>query len=437
VPGLLRWTLLLSLLGHSMGVAALKLLPVSEQASTSARLTELLRLPPPAAPEPLPSPTPAREERFVRASRPAAPPPPDTELQSERDQAASRPRRSPTVSPAGPSRPAQQRGDAPGGHRTIEESPGSLHTRRGGPDGTPAALSRGARGGGGQLGHRGRQAPSEQAGRTTGGGARRGDRAPHPSDARFAGRALPRLAPDSPWWRPTVARLQVSAGPARAMAHGPVAPAPAEGLAPAPVEAPQAPRAAEVPEETTDTAPASPRPTPGAERHVVAAPMGDPIEELREALGFGVLDRGELAPRPRAPGLDHAAGASSSAPSAPFDLPADLISEVDARGTPLGRWVAAAGRRIEERWRGLDLSAHDRARGIQGDVTVCYRVLPSGRVLDVHVRRSSGLAGLDTMAVAAVPDRLPRPPRDHGGDGLVHCVTLRYSNPQVSMGLPL
>jgi TonB family protein len=78
----------------------------------------------------------------------------------------------------------------------------------------------------------------------------------------------------------------------------------------------------------------------------------------------------------------------------------------------------------------------ERARGLQGEVTVRYQVHPSGRVRGVTVVRSSGHPSLDALAVAAVPARLPRPPAAARPDGLVYEHTLGYRNPLVLVSPP-
>lgn len=430
--GLLRWTVLGSVLMHSLWLASLRLLtPVSPPPDVV--VWQLERLVVDAAPSLAPlSPT-DDDVRYIAASQPEARPPDDVQAISSRDQAASEARRQPTPHrDLGPTARHQLEGAHPGGQRTTELSGGATSTLRGGPTGPADSLATGHRGGGGHLGPSpGRGAPTPP-GTSAGGASQRGARSPHERARLAQGQPFPRQLADSPWWQPTVQRRLVTGAPA----EGPVDTTPQPGSSPAVAPSlhrrPRSPRPVQVVAQEPP-APTAPAPTPGTERHRVAKPMGDPIAELRQALGLGVLDRGKLAPRPQAPGHDYAEGAPSTSPRAPMDLPTSWTSEVAARGTPLGRWIEQAEARIVERWTGLDLSAHDRARGIQGDVIVRYRVESGGRVTRVEVERSSGLPELDSMAVAAIPDRLPRLPRSAGRDAFVHRVTLRYRNPLLTL----
>jgi len=154
------------------------------------------------------------------------------------------------------------------------------------------------------------------------------------------------------------------------------------------------------------------------------------VAELREALGWGPLDRDELAPRPEAPGRDGQPGGSDGGGRAVPDAHS-WTSAVDARGTSLGAWAELVDQKVYGRWATLELPMEQRARGLQGEVTVRYHVLASGRVRGVDVVRSSGHPSLDTLAVSAVPARLPRPPAETRPHGVVYEHTLAYRNPLV------
>lgn len=432
--GLLRWTLLVSALGHSVGLFLLR-----------------------HAPAPLPDPVPFQVERWrvaladddeatvprpapaehVPATAPEAPPPPDTVRISARDQ-AERPseRRSPAVMPKGPPAQAQRDGPRPGGHRTALEAPGTRRTVRGGLEAGDEALAQGRRGGGGATGDAVHGRPPA-LGTDAGASSRRGRRTAGPFAHR--GHPLPVGRSPRPSWTPLAVRWSPAAAPSGRADRGEDVRGDAPTAHATPVDRPRhAPRPVPEPEPRPPSPPPGPpAPRPGAERHRVAPPTGDPIEELREALGFGVLTSGDLAPRPAQPGTTDGDGAPSRSARPPVDRPATYLPSEAARGTPLGRWVEDAEARIVARWKGLDLSAADRARGIQGDVTILYQVRPNGRVVAVEVDRSSGNPELDAMAVGAVPERLPRLPRETGPGGLVHRVTLRYSNPHLGIVSPL
>ncbi|MEQ1507426.1 MAG: energy transducer TonB, partial [Myxococcota bacterium] len=177
--------------------------------------------------------------------------------------------------------------------------------------------------------------------------------------------------------------------------------------------------------------PVSDLPGPGAGR--IAGPgTADPVDELREALGFGPLDRTALAPRPAWAGAMYESGARDSSPQLAFDVPIAWRSAVSTRGTALGAYVERAEEVIASRWRAHDLDAHSRALGLQGEVTVRYLVRPDGRTGEVAIVRSSGNPELDRMAVEAIPARLARFPRELGSSPFHHEITLRYRNPLVT-----
>ncbi|MBA2321386.1 MAG: TonB family protein [Deltaproteobacteria bacterium] len=105
-------------------------------------------------------------------------------------------------------------------------------------------------------------------------------------------------------------------------------------------------------------------------------------------------------------------------------------------GTPLGRYVARLEDVILARWKTVDLPISDRARGVAGRVGVRYRVSPDGRTSGVELSASSGYALLDTLALRAIPERVPPFPAEMGRMApLWHDVSLRYDNPYVATGL--
>jgi len=162
----------------------------------------------------------------------------------------------------------------------------------------------------------------------------------------------------------------------------------------------------------------------------------DPVEHLREALGWGPIDRADLGPR--AAWGDPRRSSGQSGPSAPIaaDLPLSWDPAADVEGTPLGRYVARLEDVVLATWRETDLTIGDRARGVAGRVGVRYRVSPDGRTSAVHVSASSGYALLDTLALRAIPERVPPFPADLDRDSpLWHEVSLRYDNPFVATGL--
>ncbi|MCB9685910.1 MAG: energy transducer TonB [Alphaproteobacteria bacterium] len=161
------------------------------------------------------------------------------------------------------------------------------------------------------------------------------------------------------------------------------------------------------------------------------APRVDPLDELREALGFAPIDRSRLGPRRTLQG----AMFQDLGPGCTLEEPADgepdptWESAAAAHGTPLGAYIEDIEAQVFARWRSTDLDTHARAVGIQGDVAVQYTIAANGTVRDVRVSRSSGLPALDAMAVHAIPLRLPRLPRELGLTELRHEILFRYHNP--------
>lgn len=161
----------------------------------------------------------------------------------------------------------------------------------------------------------------------------------------------------------------------------------------------------------------------------VRAAVGvDPVSQLRAELGWAAFDRSALPERAAA--LSLVEGSGSVAQSAGFD-DADVsfrpASELE--GSALGPYVEDLERRVMDRWSAMELDIQARALGIQGDVTVRYRIRRSGATADVRVARSSGLPALDGMAIRAIPARVGRLPVGFEGEELHHEVTLRYRNP--------
>ena len=163
----------------------------------------------------------------------------------------------------------------------------------------------------------------------------------------------------------------------------------------------------------------------------------DPIDELRHSLGWGGLDRAELAPRKDSPGVEASTGSVDRSPQTVLgdDVPITGVVFLTARDTELGRYRNQIDEVIKSRWYARDIDVHQRAQAIQGTTTVEFRVRTSGRVCDVSLVRSSGVLELDRIAVDAIPRRLPRFPRvlrkSLDGDSVVQRVSFRYRNPVV------
>lgn len=153
----------------------------------------------------------------------------------------------------------------------------------------------------------------------------------------------------------------------------------------------------------------------------------DPVAQLRSDLGWAAIDRDHL---PEASAVLSLVDSASPAGQGGVAEP-DVVFRpaADVAGSELGDFVEDLERRVLERWSSMNLDPHARALGIQGDVTVRYRVRRNGATTDVRVVRSSGIPGLDGMAVRSIPPRVGRLPATYPGEELQHEVRLRYRNP--------
>jgi len=159
----------------------------------------------------------------------------------------------------------------------------------------------------------------------------------------------------------------------------------------------------------------------------------DPVKELRMALGWGGIDRDRFAPRPEWAGTLAGAGAAHTSPQTAIDEVAiSWETAVNAKGTRVGEYISQVEDIIGARWQRQDIGTHSRAAGIQGQVTVQYKIRPTGKVTNLELSRSSGNAALDQMALEAVPRKLPRFPSDLDRDLIPHRIVLRYRNPLIA-----
>lgn len=244
------------------------------------------------------------------------------------------------------------------------------------------------------------------------------------------------------WWQPTAVRLDV-------------VPAPEIVIAETPRKLPRRPRKDVVaivdkpgerdgeggtdrPDADDEQAPARGVTTdePPVEKppEVVTAPPIEPVDDLREALGWGPLDRSELKPRKASAG--HAGESGTPAMSAQTvlsdDVPIESVVLVDAQSTELGRYTEEIYQILQRNWYALDLPAQQKALGVQGTVTVAFRIHRNGRVSDVNVTRSSGVPELDALAVASIPKKLPPIPASLAMKSVLQLVTFTYRNPLFS-----
>ena len=109
-------------------------------------------------------------------------------------------------------------------------------------------------------------------------------------------------------------------------------------------------------------------------------------------------------------------GRRAKSATAPLTVAPDHIAigpstQVNARRTPLGEYVAQIEDEIRDTW---VLPLELRAMGVQGNVEVIFTVNRRGRVIQKTISRHSGNTALDSAALDAVPPRLQRIPRALG-----------------------
>jgi len=152
----------------------------------------------------------------------------------------------------------------------------------------------------------------------------------------------------------------------------------------------------------------------------------DPVEDLRSFMGWQRPEFTDQQPPTDRPGARAAAsgGMGKSTPGREY-------LDVSALRDPLGVYMRRVEDALTERWLQHDLNIADRARGIQGDVTIRYVIESNGRISALEIVRHSGHIELDLLALKAVPTRFPRIPRAVGRDRIHHQVKLRYRNPLV------
>lgn len=244
--------------------------------------------------------------------------------------------------------------------------------------------------------------------------------------------------PDVPsWWRPTAARVRlVQPAPTRAAIVSPAAPTARSGLAP--VDRPGDERDRGGTEAETEAEELS-TPTPGTaddEGRLGDESPGivDPVRDVRQSLGWGEFDRDMLQPRPATYGMMGDNNARQSSPQAVLSEEIPLTDDIalTAQGTALGIYIQEIYEIVRDRWFTMDLDPHDKALGIQGQVTLQFVIHRNGKVSDLVLVSSSGHDALDQLAVEAVPLKLPRFNRGLRERAVRHQLVLRYRNPLVN-----
>lgn len=207
---------------------------------------------------------------------------------------------------------------------------------------------------------------------------------------------------------------------------------PTEGAAP---EAADAPPATPVPPrpESLATAPSEAPPHPPVDRHVdpsVDRPVDPPVAPAPEASDAERADAvadvaGTTLDGARAATVD-AARAVASSHQTVIDAEVAEAPQVATRATDRGAWVQAIDEVVRAHWTDQEFPAHLAAMGVRGDTTVRFTVQPNGRTGEVTLVRRSGNETLDAIALAAIPERVPRMPAGIELVAIEHEITFRY-----------
>ncbi len=109
----------------------------------------------------------------------------------------------------------------------------------------------------------------------------------------------------------------------------------------------------------------------------------------------------------------------------------DVQSAISAIETPAGRYAGKLDQALRDRW---SPPVEAQVMSGYGVTTVVFRLNARGKVLHKELQRHSGVPGLDAAALAAVPERFPRPQTGviSPGKNLEVTYTFRHSSPIVS-----
>jgi TonB family protein len=105
-----------------------------------------------------------------------------------------------------------------------------------------------------------------------------------------------------------------------------------------------------------------------------------------------------------------------------LEAEASAVTSASARGTPLGVYLAQVEALVIGRWAAVDPPIE--ALLAVRPVVVSFRLHRTGEVTDLTLVQSSGEPAVDALAVSAIPDRVPRFPRDVEPDVVAQKVTL-------------
>jgi len=432
---------------------AVDLVPVVPEAAPTPTAERDTERPEPEEPEPTEDET-RHMLKFVRVDEPAASsePPEDPEYISARDASHDVRSRAPVTEPDPGRRTPHEIGlstlasspsllavegnptDPMGERPEVSEEVAQSTSGESGGGRKAHDLGAGAPGEGGDRREGGQAAPRSGQSPSSGAPAGRSDRTGGPPVDGYPEAPEPDAVADveaPEWWSPMASRMVASPDPAPEVRIT----SPSSGDAVALVRSSgmssdRGGTAAEADETALPTEAETPTEVTG--RHERAG-ASDPVADLRDALGWGGTDRTALQPRAAHAGARRFEGAAPSSPQAVVDEEVDLgrITWVEATETPLGHYTERVHEVIGELWRSQDLDPDERARGIQGDVTVSFIVARNGRVSNLGLVKSSGHPDLDRIALHSVPRRLPRFPRDVHLQSVLQRITFHYRNPLI------
>jgi hypothetical protein len=159
----------------------------------------------------------------------------------------------------------------------------------------------------------------------------------------------------------------------------------------------------------------------------------DPVDDLRQSLGWGGMDRSQLKPRNTtlAVGVSDGYQQRSAQTVLSPEYEVSNVVRVSAVSTEVGVYIQRVDEILARRWADFDLDPHERAVGWQGQVVIEFHIAANGKVGDVEVVSSSGCPSLDDMGQNCVPGKLPHFPAALELNEVMHRVTLRYRNPLI------
>jgi TonB family protein len=143
----------------------------------------------------------------------------------------------------------------------------------------------------------------------------------------------------------------------------------------------------------------------------------DPVAALRRALNLDA--RGTSSGSGKA---SASVDGGAAVHAASLDAEAGDVTSASARGTPLGAYLGQIESLVVARWTSVDppLEALLAVR----PVVVSFRLHRTGEVTDLALVQSSGEPSVDALAIAAIPDRVPRFPRGVEQDVVPQKMTL-------------